>query len=114
MTNLLKKVEQTLILKKINYKLKVGFLVEVILWIIELKKKRLQSFIGIIIAIKNNGINSSFTVRKIVNNEGIEKVFLIYSPLINNIIIKKKFKVRKAKLYFLRKKNNIKLIELKK
>ncbi|MBK4765254.1 MAG: 50S ribosomal protein L19 [Pantoea sp. Brub] len=79
-----------------------GDLVEVKLWILEGSKKRLQIFEGIIIAIRNRGINSSFTVRKFSHGEGVERVFHIHSPTINSIVIKRHGDVRKAKLYYLR------------
>lgn len=81
---------------------KVGYLIEVKLWINEGKKKRIQNFEGLVIAKKNRGLNSSFTVRKISHGEGIERVFKSHSPLINNIVIKNIYKTKKAKLYFLR------------
>ena len=64
--------------------------------------QRLQIFEGIIIAIRHRGLNSSFTVRKISNGEGVERVFQTYSTLINNIEVKRHGKVRRAKLYYLR------------
>ena len=67
------------------------------------KKERLQAFDGIVIAKKNNGISSNFVVRKMTLGEGIEKVFPLYSPLIENIEIKRRGDVRRAKLYYLRK-----------
>lgn len=82
--------------------LRPGNTIEIKLWIIEGDKKRLQLFEGIIIAIKNRGLNSSFTVRKIASGEGVERVFQTYSPMIADITIKKIGVVRKAKLYYLR------------
>ena len=79
-----------------------GDTIEVKVWVIEASKKRLQSFEGIVIAIKNRHVNSSFTVRKISNGEGIERVFQTHSHSIDEIIIKRKGLVRKAKLYYLR------------
>ncbi len=66
------------------------------------ERERLQAFEGIVIAIKNRGINSSFTVRKISHGEGVERVFQTHSSIIESIQIKRKGKVRRAKLYFLR------------
>lgn len=71
--------------------------------IIEGDRQRLQSFEGIVIAKKNRGLNSAFTVRKISHGEGVERVFQTYSPQIASIIVKRKGDVRKAKIYYLRK-----------
>lgn len=65
-------------------------------------KERLQAFTGYVISKKNRGIGSSFTVRKISHEEGVERVFPTYSPLIDSISVKSYGKVRRAKLYFLR------------
>nr|BET44901.1 MAG: 50S ribosomal protein L19 [Candidatus Aschnera chinzeii] len=80
-----------------------GDTLEVKIWVVEGNKKRLQSFEGIVIAIRNRGINSAFTVRKISNGEGVERVFQTHSPIIDSIIIKRYGLVRRAKLYYLRK-----------
>ncbi len=94
-------------INKINIPyLKTGYVLEVKIWVIEGKKKRLQSFKGILISIKNNRINSSITLRKIFYGEGVERVFKIYSPIINSIKIYKKYFFNKSKLYYLRNKNN--------
>ena len=66
-------------------------------------RERLQSFEGVVIAIRNRGINSAFTVRKVANGEGVERVFQTYSPLLNSIEVKRRGQVRRAKLYYLRK-----------
>jgi len=66
------------------------------------QRERLQSFEGVVIAVKNRGINSSFTVRKISHGEGVERVFQTHSPLIAGIELKRKGKVRRSKLYYLR------------
>jgi len=65
-------------------------------------RERLQAFEGFVIAKRNRGINSAFTVRKISHGEGVERVFQTYSPLIDNIKIKRRGAVRRAKLYYLR------------
>lgn len=65
-------------------------------------RERLQAYEGVVIAIKNRGINSSFTVRKISHDEGVERVFQTYSPQIESIKLKRRGDVRKAKLYHLR------------
>ena len=65
-------------------------------------KSRLQAFEGVIIAVKNRGINSAFTVRKISNGVGVERVFQTHSPIVDSIEIKRRGDVRQAKLYYLR------------
>jgi len=66
------------------------------------ERERLQAFEGVVIAVKNRGINSSFTVRKISHGEGVERVFQTHSPLIAGIELKRRGKVRRSKLYYLR------------
>ena len=66
------------------------------------ERERLQAFEGIVIAKRNRGLNSAFTVRKISHNEGVERVFQTYSPLIESITLKRRGRVRRAKLYYLR------------
>jgi large subunit ribosomal protein L19 len=65
-------------------------------------RERLQAFEGVCIAIRNRGLNSAFTVRKISHGTGVERVFQTHSPLIDSIRIKRRGDVRRAKLYFLR------------
>jgi large subunit ribosomal protein L19 len=65
-------------------------------------RERLQAFEGICIAIRNRGLNSAFTVRKISHGTGVERVFQTHSPLIDSIKVKRKGDVRRAKLYYLR------------
>jgi large subunit ribosomal protein L19 len=62
----------------------------------------LQAFEGIVIAKRNRGLNSAFTVRKISHGEGVERVFQTYSPVIADITVKRQGDVRRAKLYYLR------------
>jgi large subunit ribosomal protein L19 len=66
------------------------------------ERERLQAFEGIVIAKRNRGLNSSFTVRKISHGEGVERVFQTYSPLVSEIKVKRRGDVRRAKLYYLR------------
>lgn len=68
-------------------------------------KSRLQAFEGVVIAIKNRGINSAFTVRKISNGVGVERVFQTHSPMVDSIEIKRRGDVRQAKLYYLRERS---------
>jgi len=65
-------------------------------------RERLQAFEGIVIAKRNRGMNSAFTVRKISHGEGVERVFQTHSPVIGSIQVKRKGDVRRAKLYYLR------------
>ena len=69
------------------------------------ERERLQIFEGVVIARKNRGLNSSFTVRKISNGEGVERVFQTHSKLITEIQVKRKGDVRRAKLYYLRERS---------
>ena len=65
-------------------------------------RERLQSFAGVVIAKRNRGLNSSFTVRKISHGEGVERVFQTHSPQIEDVTVKRRGAVRRAKLYYLR------------
>jgi len=65
-------------------------------------RERLQAFEGVCIAIRNRGLNSAFTVRKISHGEGVERVFQTYSPSVESITVKRRGDVRRAKLYYLR------------
>ncbi len=66
------------------------------------ERERLQAFEGVVIAKRNRGLNSSFTVRKISHGEGVERVFQTYSPLVDSVKVKRRGDVRRAKLYYLR------------
>src|SRR3989442_3746794 len=70
--------------------------------VVEGDRKRVQAYEGVVIAKKNRGINSSFTVRKVSSGEGVERTFQTYSPLIDSIELKRKGAVRRAKLYYMR------------
>jgi len=65
-------------------------------------RERLQAFEGLVIAKRNRGFNSAFTVRKISHGEGVERVFQTYSPLVEEIVVKRRGSVRRAKLYYMR------------
>ncbi len=65
-------------------------------------RERLQAFEGVVIAKRNRGLNSAFTVRKISHGEGVERVFQTYSPTVQGIEVKRRGAVRRAKLYYLR------------
>ena len=79
-----------------------GDTIEVKVKVKEGQRERLQAFAGVVIAKRNRGLNSAFTVRKISHGEGVERVFQTYSPLIHSIEVKRRGLVRRAKLYHLR------------
>lgn len=65
-------------------------------------RERLQAYEGVVIAKRNRGLNSAFTVRKISHGEGVERSFQTYSPVVDSVAVKRRGKVRRAKLYYLR------------
>lgn len=73
--------------------------------VVEGTRKRVQLFEGVVIAKRNRGLNSAFTVRKISSGEGVERTFQTYSPLIASIELKRRGDVRRAKLYYLRERS---------
>jgi large subunit ribosomal protein L19 len=79
-----------------------GDTVVVSLNVVEGNRKRIQAYEGVVIAKRNRGLNSGFTVRKISSGEGVERTFQTYSPLIAGIEVKRRGDVRRAKLYYLR------------
>ena len=106
MINLLETFEKQQI-EKLTSKKRVpafrpGDTLKVTVRITEGSKSRLQAFEGICIARKNNSVNSNFTVRKISHGEGVERVFPLFSPLVEKIEVVRKGDVRRAKLYYLR------------
>ena len=80
----------------------VGDTVDVAVRIVEGDKERVQIFSGTVIMRKGSGINSTFTVRRIVNNEGVERIFPLHSPFISSITVKRSGERRRAKLFYLR------------
>ena len=90
-------------MKKKTPAFEVGDTVRVFVKIKEGEKTRLQAFEGIVIAKKGASVRETFTVRRISYGEGIERVFQLHSPLIDSISVVKKGKVKRAKLYYLRK-----------
>ena len=80
----------------------VGDTVDVKVRIVEGQKERVQVFNGTVIARKGRGINEMFTVRRIVNNEGVERTFPIHSPNVVGVEVKRSGSIRRSKLYFLR------------
>ena len=106
MSNLLETFEKQQI-EKLTSKKRVpafrpGDTLKVTVRITEGSKSRLQAFEGVCIARKNNSVNSNFTVRKISHGEGVERVFPLFSPLVEKIEVVRKGDVRRAKLYYLR------------
>ena len=68
-------------------------------------RERVQAYEGVVIAIKNRGLNSTFTVRKMSHGEGVERVFQTHSPSIAEVQVKRRGNVRRAKLYYLRERS---------
>ena len=102
MTNkLIEQVEQGY-LKKDVPQFTVGDTVDVHTRIIEGEKERIQIFSGTVIMKKGRGINETFTVRRIVNNEGVERIFPLHSPFISKVVVKRGGETRRAKLFYLR------------
>src|SRR3977135_571812 len=99
--NLVKQVEESS-LKKDTPKFDVGDSVDVHTRIIEGDKERIQIFSGTVIMKKGRGMNETFTVRRIVNNEGVERIFPINSPFISKVTVSGSGETRRAKLFYLR------------
>jgi len=102
-------VSQELLNKAVESSLKpeipefrIGDTVNVAVRIIEGEKERIQLFTGTVIARKGTGISETFTVRRIVNNQGVERIFPIHSPKVAGVEVVRSGKVRRAKLYYLR------------
>lgn len=100
MSNIISQIEAAQMKKVPDFA--AGDTVVVNVRVIEGQRERIQAFEGVVIARRNRGLNSAFTVRKISHGEGVERVFLIHSPSIESIDIKRRGDVRKAKLYYLR------------
>jgi large subunit ribosomal protein L19 len=102
MTNLIiQSVEQPHLKKEVP-QFQVGDTVDVATRIIEGEKERIQIFSGTVIMKKGRGINETFTVRRIVNNEGVERIFPLHSPFISKVTVKRSGETRRAKLFYLR------------
>jgi large subunit ribosomal protein L19 len=101
MSNIIQAIEQEQMNKKVPA-FRAGDTVVVQVKIKEGERERLQAYEGVVIARRNRGLNSSFTVRKISHGEGVERVFPLYSPLVAKITVERRGDVRKAKLYYLR------------
>jgi large subunit ribosomal protein L19 len=98
---LLKLVEDGTVKKQLP-SFEIGDQVEVHQRILEGSKERTQVFAGVVIAKRGSGVRESFTVRRIVQGEGVERVFPIHSPKISKVEVKRTGKVRRAKLYYMR------------
>ena len=106
MTNLIELYEKEQIEKLVSKKripaFRAGDTIKVTLKIVEGERSRLQAFEGICIARKNSSLKSSYTIRKISHGEGVEKVFPLFSPIIDKIEVIRKGRVRRSKLYYLK------------
>jgi large subunit ribosomal protein L19 len=98
---MLDEIEKEFLKKKLP-KFNVGDIVDVYIKISEADKDRMQVFSGVVIARKGGGLSETFTVRRIVQGEGVERIFPLHSPRIAKVVVKKSGKVRRAKLYYLR------------
>ena len=101
MANIIHEINQQQLKKKLP-EFSPGDTVVVQVKVKEGNRQRLQAFEGVVIAKRNRGLNSAFTVRKISHGEGVERVFQTHSPMISSIKVKRKGNVRRAKLYYLR------------
>ena len=102
MSECMKKINESMIGGITHPAFRAGDTLTVNVKIKEGSRERLQAFEGIVLAKRNRGINSSFTVRKISSGEGVERVFPLYSPMIESIKVKRLGRVNRAKLYYLR------------
>lgn len=100
--NLIKKIEAAQIRKLTDFN--VGDTVKVFFKIVEGKNERIQSYEGLVIAMKNAGIGATFMVRKVSYGVGVERVFPLNSPRIEKVEVVRQGKVRRAKLYYIRTK----------
>ena len=101
MSNLIRTIEQEQMKQNFPH-FRAGDTIVVKVKVKEGTRERLQAFEGIVIAKRNRGVNSAFTVRKISHNVGVERVFQTYSPVVDSITVKRRGDVRRAKLYYLR------------
>lgn len=101
MSKLIEQLEQEQLNKEIP-EFALGDTVTVQVRVKEGERERLQAFEGVVIGVRNRGLNSAFTVRKISYGEGVERVFQTHSPMISSITVKRRGDVRQAKLYYLR------------
>jgi large subunit ribosomal protein L19 len=97
----LKSIQQNWMKSRVP-KFHIGDTVDVHVRITEGDKERVQVFTGVVIARNGGGISETFTVRRIVQGEGVERVFPLHSPKVADIVVKRRGRVRRAKLYYLR------------
>ncbi len=106
MLNLIQEIEREEVAKAVAKRaipeFAPGDTVRVNVKVVEGTRERVQAYEGVCIARAGGGINENFTVRKISSGEGVERVFPVYSPLIDSIVVVRRGKVRRAKLYYLR------------
>jgi len=102
MTNKLLNLVEASSLKKDVPQFRVGDSVDVHCRIVEGEKERIQVFAGTVIMRKGAGTNETFTVRRIVNNEGVERIFPVHSPYVVKVVVRRSGQTRRAKLYYLR------------
>jgi large subunit ribosomal protein L19 len=116
MTNKLIQLVEKEHLKKEALQFRVGDTVDVHTRIVEGDKERIQVFAGTVIMKRGAGINETFTVRRIVNNEGVERIFPIHSPFIAKVVVRRSGETRRAKLFYLRKRvgKAVRLVESRK
>jgi large subunit ribosomal protein L19 len=101
MSNIIEALEREQMTKEVP-DFQPGDTVVVQVKVTEGSRERLQAFEGVVIARRNRGLNSAFTVRKVSHGEGVERTFQTYSPAVHDIKVKRRGKVRRAKLYYLR------------
>src|ERR671912_1141917 len=102
MTNKILEQVESQYLKKDVPQFTVGDTVDVHTRIVEGDKERIQVFSGTVIMKKGKGINETFTVRRIVNNEGVERIFPVHSPFVAKVVVRRGGRTRRAKLFYLR------------
>jgi large subunit ribosomal protein L19 len=100
--NIIQKLESEMMQQKQISDFRPGDTVVVQVKVKEGERERLQAFEGVVIARRNRGVNSAVTVRKVSHGEGVERVFPLYSPMVESITVKRRGAVRRAKLYYLR------------
>nr|YP_009391726.1 ribosomal protein L19 [Laurenciella marilzae]ARW59870.1 ribosomal protein L19 [Laurenciella marilzae] len=99
--NIIEEIEDKFINSKI-VKIEVGDTIKIKKVIIEGNKERIQVSEGVVIGTKNTGLNKTVTLRKVIQNVGVERIYLVHSPQIINIEVVRKSKIRRSKLYYLR------------
>ncbi|OOF26234.1 50S ribosomal protein L19 [Salinivibrio proteolyticus] len=104
MSNIIKQLEDEQ-MKKDLPEFQAGDTVLVQVKVKEGNRERLQSYEGVVIAKRNRGLHSAFTVRKMSSGEGVERTFQTHSPVIDSITVKRRGAVRRAKLYYLRERS---------